>query len=315
EEKGSDPHGDPKRELVEKLEWIYGPLPYILGYHAETTEVRYVAITRPPSTNEPLFDYNLSLKKDRVANIVYLIRLSGVMAWLGQQLHTRNQPEFMAFEREGGLVQMTIANVVKKEFRHKDATSRVSKLVKIYDLLKSKNVPNVDKLEKSYTKYTKKSCPHVILSPVGIDALPESGSEALDSVICVLEALKVMHSDPNPVYHRDIREPNIIKRADDQGWFLIDWSDASTAPTRAAMHLNESEHSDRVFQDNHGAEVDIWGIAKYMENLASRVKCQIAKPDDVEQMARRWMADITTSAASALDEIMAARELFIAAPI
>jgi hypothetical protein len=114
-----------------------------------------------------------------------------------------------------------------------------------------------------------------------------------------------MHSSPDPVYHRDIREPNIIKRFDGQGWFLIDWSDASTAPTRAATHLKESEHSVQVRQDNHGAEVDIWGIGKYMENLASRVTCRIAKPEAIQQMARRWMADLTMSAAVALDDITA----------
>jgi hypothetical protein len=31
EEKGSDPSGDPARELVDKLIWTYDPLPYILG--------------------------------------------------------------------------------------------------------------------------------------------------------------------------------------------------------------------------------------------------------------------------------------------
>ncbi|PVF99943.1 hypothetical protein CPB86DRAFT_796109 [Serendipita vermifera] len=251
-----------------------------------------------------------SLKKDRVANIVYLIRLSEVMVWLGQQLHKRNRPEFTTFKRNGGLVHMDIAAVVRKEFMHEDAAERVSKLVEIYDLLKSKGVPNVDTLEGFDARYTKNSYPHVYLSPVGLDKHPESGSEAFDAVFCVLEALKVMHSGPNPVYHRDIWESNIINKVHGQGWFLIDWSDASTAPTRAVTHLKESTHSDRVFQDNHGAEVDIWGIAKYMEILA----CRVAKPDDVEQMARRWMEDITTSAASALDEIRAARELFIATP-
>jgi len=112
-----------------------------------------------------------------------------------------------------------------------------------------------------------------------------------------------MHSSPDPVYHRDIRVPNIMKTFDGQKWFLIDWSDASTAPTCGVTHLKESEHSPRVREDNHGAEVDIWGIAKYMEELASRVTCRIAQPQDVQQMARRWMTDLGTSAASALDEI------------
>ena len=31
EERGSEPAGDPERELVDKLRWIYDPLPYFLG--------------------------------------------------------------------------------------------------------------------------------------------------------------------------------------------------------------------------------------------------------------------------------------------
>jgi hypothetical protein len=45
-------------------------------------------------------------------------------------------------------------------------------------------------------------------------------------------------------------------------WFLIDFDDASTVPTRAAMHLNRETHSPRVLQDGHGGEVDIWGVGK-----------------------------------------------------
>ena len=112
-----------------------------------------------------------------------------------------------------------------------------------------------------------------------------------------------MHSPPNPVYHRDIREPNIIKRVNGEGWFLIDWSDASTTPTRGVTHLKESEHSDQVRLDNHGAEVDIWGIARYMKGLASRVTCRIADSEAVQAMANRWIADIRTSAENALEEL------------
>ena len=112
-----------------------------------------------------------------------------------------------------------------------------------------------------------------------------------------------MHSDPLPVYHRDIREPNIMKNIHGRGWFLIDWSDACIAPTRAVTHLKESEHSPRVREDGHGAEVDIWSVGKYLESLASRVTCGIANPDEVVKMARKWMADHTVSAAAALKEI------------
>ena len=94
-----------------------------------------------------------------------------------------------------------------------------------------------------------------------------------------------MHANP-PVYHRDIREPNIMKTLNGDGWFLIDWSDASRAPTRGVTHLKESEHSPRVREDNHGAEVDTWSTGKYMEGLADRLTTYIANPQAVQQVAR-----------------------------
>ena len=111
-----------------------------------------------------------------------------------------------------------------------------------------------------------------------------------------------MHADP-PVYHRDIRAPNIVRKSNGTEWFLIDWSDASIPPTKAVSDLKPYEHSPRVFEDNHGPEVDIWGVAEYMETIADCVRCGIAQTQPVKQMAQRWMDDPTTTAMSALKEI------------
>ena len=113
---------------------------------------------------------------------------------------------------------------------------------------------------------------------------------------------QVMHADP-PIYHRDIRAPNIMKSFDGEGWFLIDFCDSTTTPAKGVSHLNETEHSPRVRHDNHGPEVDMWGIGKYMELLASRVPSGIAQPQAVVEIARRWMDNMSTNAASALDDI------------
>jgi hypothetical protein len=98
--------------------------------------------------------------------------------------------------RDGGLVRINIGAVVRKEFRHEDALARVSKLIEIYDLLKSKQVPNVDTLDRAETVddgKTEEFYPHVQLSPVGCDVAPKSGSEAFDAVACLLQALKVRY--------------------------------------------------------------------------------------------------------------------------
>jgi len=70
-----------------------------------------------------------------------------------------------------------------------------------------------------------------------------------------------MHEGPKPIFHRDIRWPNIIKRAGDPTrWFLIDWDEAATPPTVAAIHLDKRCHAPTVFLNNHGSEVDVWAV-------------------------------------------------------
>jgi hypothetical protein len=70
-----------------------------------------------------------------------------------------------------------------------------------------------------------------------------------------------MHKQPDCIFHRDIRWPNVIKSADDpRKWILIDWDDAGTPPTLAAKHLDPHNHAPAVFEDNHGSEVDVWGV-------------------------------------------------------
>jgi hypothetical protein len=92
--------------------------------------------------------------------------------------------------REDGLVKMSIGAVVRKELRHPDAVAHVSNLIEIYGLSKSKQVSNVDTLDRAETHG---DYPHVQLSPVGYEALPKSGLEALKVVVCVIEALKVRY--------------------------------------------------------------------------------------------------------------------------
>jgi len=72
-----------------------------------------------------------------------------------------------------------------------------------------------------------------------------------------------MHADPKPVFHRDIRWPNLVRDGGDRTkWILIDWDDAATSLTTAAMHLDPKSHHPGVFRGGHGAEVDIWAVGK-----------------------------------------------------
>ena len=75
-----------------------------------------------------------------------------------------------------------------------------------------------------------------------------------------------MYAYPNPMFHWDIRWPNIAQQTDIlEKWFLIDWDDAALAPTRMNLDLSPGYHAPAVFKDGHGAEVDLWAVGKLIE--------------------------------------------------
>ena len=83
------------------------------------------------------------------------------------------------------------------------------------------------------------------------------------------------------MFHRDIRWQNIMQSHEDSfKWFLIDWEDASFAPTKGAPHLSRSEHSPNVYKDNHGADVDIWAVGR----LIFTAQLQVPALRDLGQM-------------------------------
>ena len=87
-----------------------------------------------------------------------------------------------------------------------------------------------------------------------------------------------MHGGDDPIFHRDIRWPNVIKLPslpnELSKWMLIDWDEAVGLHNKAALHLSEENHAPEVFEDNHGEEVDVWAVGKLITD------------------AKRWIFDI-----------------------
>jgi len=110
-----------------------------------------------------------------------------------------------------------------------------------------------------------------------------------------------MHEAPKPLFHRDIRWPNIILSPDHHSkWFLIDWDDAAISPTRAAKHLDPKSHPAAVFQDNHGAEVDIWAAGKLILNAREFVS---AIPDTLATIGTQMVEGLIGTAKEARSRI------------
>lgn len=268
EEKPSTSKDDPKAELSYKLAWVYEPVQYVFGYYAIGPAVTLAAICAPkePSNTpwvEDLASADLRLKRDRIAHLRRLINLAPYISSLLRVIGHHGSPEFTLIEREGKSLEIGLRSI-KKTYHGDLGQKRVRMIKNIYDQLKEKGVPHVDTL-------TYEDSPAIYLEPRGIDIKPGNEKALLQAVTCVLQALKVLHQPP-ALYHRDIRWPNVLRRADDPKlWFLIDWEDAAGSNNTAADHLSPEEHSPRIFVDNHGCEVDIWGVGSLITEASAFV--------------------------------------------
>lgn len=94
--------------------------------------------------------------------------------------------------RENKSVEFQGSIVHKAYFNPSTAKQFVKHLQKIYDLLKTKSVPHVDKLYSSDTKLDPpRHWPYVRTGPVGICHMPKNLKELYDALKCVFEALQV----------------------------------------------------------------------------------------------------------------------------
>jgi len=92
-----------------------------------------------------------------------------------------------------------------------------------------------------------------------------------------------------PFYHRDIRWDNVIRRIDDPTkWFIIDWEDTASPPTMAQNDFRRSSHSPAIFEDHHGAEVDIWAVGHLITTCIAHVS------EDLKLLGCRLCAESAT---------------------
>ena len=103
-------------------------------------------------------------------------------------------------------------------------------------------------------------------SSVGKEVLPVNKVELLWAIWCVLQALRVMHSEG--FYHCDIRWPNILQSRRPDRWMLIDWDQACTAG-QDIEYLKAAPENNPI----SGAEADIWMVGNLVndKNLSSEL--------------------------------------------
>ncbi|CAG8725312.1 10570_t:CDS:2, partial [Dentiscutata erythropus] len=192
------------------------------------------------------------------------------------------------------------ATNIKKTFTDRmESNTRVEKLKNVYNLLKKKGVPNVDNLLQA-----KNEKGEVYLGPKGMSVRPKNQRELLEAIVCILEALVVMHGGDEPIFHQDIRWPNIIRLPGSSSvpskWILIDWDEADEPPTQPAIHLAKENHAPGVFQENHHGEVDIWSVGKLITEAS---KWLIGISPKILELGREMRSNNRPNAQDALKNI------------
>ncbi|CAG8719567.1 19192_t:CDS:2, partial [Racocetra fulgida] len=109
------------------------------------------------------------------------------------------------------------------------------------------NIRFSDKLEYASTH-------SVNLAPRGEQREPNDLKELLQALICTLTCLKGMHEiKPQPIMHRDVRWPNIIRHYDEyQNFILIDFDYATFSPAvEPLQEFSESDHAPEMLNKKH----------------------------------------------------------------
>ncbi|KAF8344548.1 hypothetical protein F5887DRAFT_1283196 [Amanita rubescens] len=272
------------------------------SYYAIGVSVTIVAILPQGGSLRvvDLITADLSSRRERIKNATRMIKMCGILRSLQQTIGKGKDEDMFVNRLEGGKtieyflshVRKTYGFAVRVEDRDAvDRKERVKHLQAIYASLVSKGVPNVDRLRKAEIQHCMRGT-YVDLEPVGISEEPKTFLDVRNAVVCILEALKVAHADP-PVFHRDIHWSNIMQsREDSSKWFLIDWEDASFAPTKA------------VYEDNHGAEVDIWAVGRLIFTAITAFTAGLPTRDlALEGLGERMMDGHVLNAEQGLKEI------------
>ncbi|KAF8334873.1 uncharacterized protein EI90DRAFT_3048672 [Cantharellus anzutake] len=291
----------PRQELAEKTRWAYDPAPYVLGYYAVGADVTLVAIQSAQGGDQivlkDILAADLSTMQGRIKNAAMMIRMVKVLRALERTVGKAVDADMLTLERNDGKSIEFFKKKIWKKYRAEDEP-KVSFLQSIYGKLKAKGVPNVDSLTRIELSHPEHGC-FVELEPRGDAKGVGSAEDVKNAVICVLEALQVSHAKPQ-VFHRDICWPNVIRNiTNHKQWFLIDWEDAAIPPTRAVLHLRPDTHAPQAFKDDHGAEVDIWGVGR----LIAAADDMFGVPENLRSLGQRMVEGSVLSAEQGLKEL------------
>lgn len=209
--------------LCKKLVWDYGKnIPYVLGATTCGFELHLFALeqseTMDPLSGETQHQGLLTLlgaflmheKKERLRFPLVLLNLCRVFIYLASRCAASDRNEFSTLDRSWRHVHLSPMSVEKVFLVAQSADLAHTKhhFYKVCRMLNKCGVPNVNRL--LHTKFFESRQLRLVFELRGdAQGEPNSVKELFQALICVLEALVVLHEAR--WMHRDIRWPNMIR--------------------------------------------------------------------------------------------------------
>jgi hypothetical protein len=91
--------------------------------------------------------------------------------------------------------EIHVGRVIKKTYKSNDREIRVAHIASIYSVLRTKRVPNIDRLLTSFENHPKFGSV-IFLQPKGVELPPRLVNEIIGATVCVLQALLVRFMTP-----------------------------------------------------------------------------------------------------------------------
>ncbi|KAG0603492.1 hypothetical protein M758_10G097900 [Ceratodon purpureus] len=257
EEKGPTTPGDPRDELLSKLDWTHKHLPFLMAYYTRACLVVFCAlhmVVNPSGESQiickELILFDTSRAADRLELVIACMNLAKLLKTMELVCLRENEESDMPLIRgRSGKIIRPCGNTVEKKYPDAALYMRVAA---VYEATSS--CPNVERL--LHRRYLESA----IVVKKEVVAKPNNYGQLIACLECLCEALQWLHREG--FMHRDIRWDNVLRDRDNaEKWVLVDLDEAIRTKDCFESHdLAANSHAPEMTIGSHDTMVDIWGI-------------------------------------------------------
>ncbi|KAF6160258.1 hypothetical protein GIB67_019027 [Kingdonia uniflora] len=248
----------PSSSIVEKTQWTFMDLPYILGYYAVGYSVTFCALSRSQNhvVRTELYSVDLSTPAGRLKALTPCWRIAGILSLLGQRCTDQSYSDFERVDLGEGNIVETTSNTVKRSFSSRRKWSSVKE---IYDFLDHR-IPHAEYIFKASEKDLS-----LTFKPRGYKSKILNCEELVEVLKYVTKALVALHD--LSFMHRDLSWNKVMRSSErERDWFVLGFDEAVGAP-QIYPHggVGVVGAPPEMGRGLHGVKVDVWGVGQLVQ--------------------------------------------------